>query len=160
MAKVMQDAEPSCFEDAIGHALWDKAMDEEMVALDANRTWELVPLPEGKKAIGCKWVYKVKHNSDGNISKYKARLVAKGYAQTHGIDYEETFAPVVKMATVRAVIVVAASRGWLLHQMDVKNAFLHGELQEEVYLDQPPGYEDMSHPNYVCRLRKALYGLK
>jgi hypothetical protein len=80
MAKVVQDAEPSCFEDAIGHALWDKAMDEEMAALDANRTWELVPLPEGKKAIGCKWVYKVKHNSDGSISKYKARLVTKGYA--------------------------------------------------------------------------------
>jgi hypothetical protein len=105
-------------------------MDEEMAALDANMTWELVPLPEGKKAIGCKWVYKVRHNSDGIISRYKARLVAKGYAQTHGIDYEETFAPVAKMATVRAVIVVVALRGWLLHQMDVKNAFLHGELQE------------------------------
>ncbi len=92
MAKVMQDVEPICFEDAIGHALWDKAMDGEMAALDANRTWELVPLLEGKKAIGCKWVYKVKHNSDGSISRYKARLVAKGYAQIHGIDYEETFA--------------------------------------------------------------------
>jgi hypothetical protein len=105
-------------------------------------------------------VYKVKHNSDGNIIRYKARLVAKGYAQTHGIDYEETFASVTKMATVRVVITVAASRGWVLHQMDVNNAFLHGELQEEVYLDQPPGYEDMSHPDYVCRLHKALYGLK
>jgi hypothetical protein len=138
MAKVVQDVEPICFEDAIGHALWDKAMDEEMAALDANRTWELVPLPEGKKAIGCKWVYKVKHNSYGSISRYKARLVAKGYAQTHGIDFEETFVLVAKMATVRAVITVVASRGWLLHQMGVKNAFLHGELQEEVYLDQPP----------------------
>ncbi len=156
MAKVVQEVEPICFEIAVGHELWDKAMDEEMVALDANRTWELEPLPKRKKAIGCKWMYKVKHNSDGSINKYKARLVAKGYAQTYGIDYEETFAPVAKMATMRAVIVVAASRGWVLHQMDVKNAFLHGELQEEVYLDQPPGYEDMSHPNYVCRLRKAL----
>jgi hypothetical protein len=135
-------------------------MDEEMAALDANMTWELVPLHEGKKAIGCKWVYKMKHNLDGSISKYKVRLIAKGYAQTHGIDYEETFVPIAKMAIVRAVIEVAASRGWVLHQMDVKNAFLHNELQEEVYLDQPPGYEDMSHPNYVCRLRKALYGLK
>jgi hypothetical protein len=80
IAKVVQDVEPTCFEDAIGHALWDKAMDEEMVALDVNMTWELVPLPEGKKAIGCKWVYKVKHNSDGSISRCKARLVAKGYA--------------------------------------------------------------------------------
>jgi hypothetical protein len=110
-------------------------MDEEMAALDANMTWELVPLPEGKKAIGCKWVYKVKHNSDGSISKYKARLVAKGYAQTYGIDYEEAFAPVAKMATSRAMILMATSRGWVLHQMDVKNAFLHDELQEEVYLD-------------------------
>jgi hypothetical protein len=160
MAKVVQDVEPICFEDAVGHALWDKAMDEEMVALDANRTWELVPLFEGKKAIRCKWVYKVKHNSDGSISRYKARLVAKGYAQTHDIDYEETFAHVAKMATMRAVIATAASRGWVLHQMDVKNAFLHGELQEEVYLDQPLGYEDMSHPDYVCKLHKTLYGLK
>jgi hypothetical protein len=160
MAKVVQDVEPICFEDAVGHALWDKAMDEEMVALDANRTWELVPLLEGKKAIRCKWVYKVKHNSDGSISRYKARLVAKGYAQTHDIDYEETFAHVAKMATMRAVIATAASRGWVLHQMDVKNAFLHGELQEEVYLDQPLGYEDMSHPDYVCKLHKTLYGLK
>jgi hypothetical protein len=160
MAKVVQDVEPICFEDVVGHALWDKAMDEEMAALDANKTWELVPLLEGKKAIGCKWVYKVKHNSNGSISEYKARLIANGYAQTHGIDYEETFALVAKMATMRPVIAVAASRGWVLHQMDVKNAFLHIELQEEVYLEQPLRYEDMSHPDYVCKLRKALYGLK
>jgi hypothetical protein len=103
-------------------------MDEEMATLDANMTWELVPLPERKKAIGCKWVYKVKHNLDGSISRYKARLVAKRYAQTHGIDYEETFVHVAKMATMRTVITMATSRGWVLHQMDVKNAFLHGEL--------------------------------
>jgi hypothetical protein len=119
---------PCVFEDAVGHALWDKAMDEEMAALDANRTWELMPLPEGEKAIRCKWVYKVKHNLDGSISKYKARLVAKGYAQTHGIKYEETFAFIAKMATMRAMIAMAASKGWVLHQMDVKNAFLHGEF--------------------------------
>ena len=160
MAKVVHDVEPTCFEDAVGNVHWDNAMDEEMAALDVNETWELVPLPEGKKAIGCKWVYKVKHKSDGSIERYKARLVAKGYAQMYGIDYEETFSPIAKMATVRAVIVVAAAKGWTLHQMDVKNAFLHGELQEEVYLVQPPGYEDMDHPDYVCRLRKALYGLK
>ena len=119
-----------------------------------------MPLPKGKKPIGCKWVYKVKHNSDGSVSKYKARLNVKGFAQTHGIDYDETFAPVAKMATVRTVIAVAAAKGWYLHQMDVKNAFLQGDLQEEVYMDQPPGYEDESHPDYVCKLRKALYGLK
>jgi hypothetical protein len=105
-------------------------------------------------------VYKVKHNSDGSISRYKARLVAKGYAKTPGINYEETFVPIAKMATMRDVIAMAASRGWVLHQMDVKNAFLHGELKKEVYLDQPPGYEDMSHLDYVCRLCTVLYGLK
>ena len=135
-------------------------MDEEMAALYGNESWDLVPLPKDKKTIGCKWVYKVKHNSDGSISRYKARLVAKGYAQTHGIDYEEKFSPVAKMATVPAIIGVAASKNWVLHQMDVKNAFLHGDLQEEVYMEQPQGYEDVRHPHYVCKLKKALYGLK
>ncbi|MCO5585557.1 hypothetical protein L7F22_039491 [Adiantum nelumboides] len=115
-------------------------MDEEMSALYGNETWELMPLPKGKKPIGCQWVYKVKHDSDGSVSSYKARLVAKGYAQTYGIDYEETFALVAKMATVRAFITVAVAKGWILHQMDVKNAFLHGDLQEEVYMEQPPGF--------------------
>ena len=126
-------------------------MDEEMDALEANATWELVPLPKDKNAIGCKWVYKVKHNADGSVNKYKARLVVKGYAQTYGIDYEETFSPVARMATVRAVIAMAASKGWSLHQMDVKNAFLHGDLQEEVYMEQTPGYVHVGHPEFVCR---------
>jgi len=103
---------------------------KKMAALDANATWELVALPEDKKVIGCKWVYKVKHNVDGSVSKYKARLVAKGYAQTYGIDYEETYSPVAKMTIVRTIIVMAATKGWSLRQMDVKNVFLHGDLQE------------------------------
>ena len=111
-------------------------MNEEMVALHVNKTWDLVPLPKDKNIIGCKWIYKVKHNADGSVSRYKARLVAKGYAQTYGIDYEETFSPIAKMAIVRTIIaVVAASKNWVLHQMDVKNAFLHGDLQEEVYME-------------------------
>ncbi len=105
-------------------------------------------------------MYKVKHNADGSVSKYKARLVAKGYAQFYGIDYEETYSPVAKMTTVRAIIVMATTKGWSLHQMDVKNVFLHGDLQEEMYMEQPPGYVDQTHPNLVCRLKKALYGLK
>ncbi|MCO5570785.1 hypothetical protein L7F22_024513 [Adiantum nelumboides] len=106
-----------------------------MDALYGNETWELVPLPKGKKPVGCRWVYKVKHNSDGSVSRYKARRVAKGYAHTYGIDYEEIFALVAKMATVRVVIAVAVAKVWMLHQMDVKNAFLHGDLQEEVYME-------------------------
>jgi hypothetical protein len=144
----------------VGNPKWDNAMDEEMAALDANVTWELVALQEDKKAIGCKWVYKVKHNADGSMSKYKARLVAKGYAQIYGIDYEETYNLVAKMTTIRAIIAMVAAKGWSLHQMDVKNVFLHGDLHEEVYMEQPRGYVDQTHPNLVCRLKKTLYGLK
>ena len=106
-----------------------------MNALDVSGSWELTPLPKEKKVIGCKWVYKVKHNVDGSISKYKARLVAKGYSQKYGIDFEETFNPIAKMAIMRVVIVMATIKGWELQQMDVKNAFLNGELQEEVYME-------------------------
>jgi len=135
-------------------------MDEKMAALDVNATWELVALLEVKKTIGYKWVYKVKHNADRSMNRYKTRLVAKGYAQTYGIDYEETYSPIAKMTTVRAIITMAIAKGWSLHQMDVKNVFLHGDLQEEVYMEQPPGYVDQTHFNLVCRLKKALYGLK
>jgi hypothetical protein len=130
MVRIIQEVEPICFEHAVGNPKWANAMDEKMVALDANATWELVALPKDKKAIGCKWVYKVKHNVDGSVSKYKARLVAKDYAQTYGIDYEETYSPVVKMTTGKTIIVMATTKGWSLHQMDVKNVFLHGDLQE------------------------------
>ncbi len=105
-------------------------------------------------------MYKVKHNADGSVSRYKARLVAKGYAQTYGINYEETYSLVAEMTTIRIIIVMGAAKGWSLHQMDVKNVFLHGDLQEEVYMEQPPGYVDQTRPNLVCRLKKALYGLK
>ena len=100
MAKIVQDVEPTSFEEAVGKREWEHAMDEEMVALDDNETWDLVQLPEGKKSIGCKWVYKVKHNVDGSVSRHKARLVAKGYVQAYGIDFNETFSPLAKMATI------------------------------------------------------------
>ncbi len=105
-------------------------------------------------------MYKVKHNVDGFVSRYKARLVAKGYAQTYGIDYEETYNPVAKMTTIRAIIAMATAKGWSLHQMDVKNVILHGDLHEEVYMEQPPGYVDQTHLNLVYRLKKTLYSLK
>jgi hypothetical protein len=112
----------------VGNPKWDNAMDEEITTLDANATWELVVLLKDKKAIGCKWVYKVKHNVDGSVNMYKARLVAKGYAQTYGIHYEETYSPIAKMITIRTIIVMVVAKGWSLHQMDAKNDFLHGDL--------------------------------
>ncbi|WVZ49645.1 hypothetical protein U9M48_000985 [Paspalum notatum var. saurae] len=114
----------------------------------------------GRNVIDCKWVYKIKKKQDGSLDRYKARLVAKGFKQRNGIDYEDTFSPVVKAATIRIVLSIAVSRGWTLRQLDVQNAFLHGILEEEVYIRQPPGFEDPVHPDYVCRLDKALYGLK
>jgi hypothetical protein len=160
MVRVIQEVEPTCFEQVVGNPKWNNAMDEKIATLDVNATWELVVLPKDKKAIGCKWVYKVKHNADGSMSGYKARLVAKGYAQTYGIDYEETYSLIAKMTTIRAIIVIVTTKGWSLHQMDVKNGFFHGDLQKEVYMEQPPGYVDQTYPNLVCRLKKALYNLK
>jgi len=152
--------EPSTVSEALQDDKWVSAMDTEHQALLRNRTWHLVPPPRGKNIIGCKWVYKVKRKADGSVDRYKARLVAKGYKQQYGIDYEDTFSPVVKAATIRIVLSVALSQGWSLRQLDVQNAFLHGVLEEEVYMHQPPGYVDPQRPDYVCKLDKALYGLK
>ncbi|KAL4303976.1 hypothetical protein GQ457_10G014420 [Hibiscus cannabinus] len=151
--------EPKSYKHAILHDCWKKAMSEEITALERNNTWDLVPLPEGKQAIGCKWVYKTKLKSDGSLERYKARLVAKGYTQQPGIDYLSTFSPVAKLTTIRTLLAVAASRNWILEQLDVNNAFLHGYLDEEVYMKPPPGFSSDDSP-LVCRLRKSLYGLK
>jgi hypothetical protein len=115
---------------------------------------------KGRNIVGCKWVYKIKRKQDGSLDRYKARLVAKGFKQRYGIDYEDTFSLVVKIATIRIILSIATSKGWSLRQLDVQNAFLHGYLEEEVYMQQPPGYEDPTKPNYVCKLDKVLYGLK
>ena len=135
-------------------------MDLEIAALHRNQTWDLVEQPSEVNLIGCKWVYKLKHKPDGSIERYKARLVAKGYNQTHGLDYFETFSPVVKAATIRIILTMALSFQWEIRQLDVHNAFLNGELEEQVYMSQPPGYLDTTFPTKVCRLKKALYGLK
>jgi hypothetical protein len=133
-------------------------MDEEFSTLYKIDTWDLIPLPPCKSVVGCRWVYKIKTNSDGSIEQYKAKLVTKGYSQQYGMDYEETFAPVAKMTTIRTLIVVTSIHQWHISQLDVKNTFLNGDLQEEVYMAPPPG---ISHDSeYICKLKKALYGLK
>ena len=152
---------PNNVQEALADPRWKAAMNEEMKSLQENNTWELVDRPPGKKLVGCRWVYTVKYKADGTIERFKARLVAKGYTQTYGIDYTETFAPVAKINTVRVLLSLAANLGWPLQQYDVKNAFLHGELSEEVYMELPPGCMIPEiHSLKVCRLKKSLYGLK
>ena len=112
-------------------------MDKEIQALEQTHTWVLTPLPPGKRPIGCKWVYRVKLNPDGTIERYKARLVAKGYTQRERLDFSETFSPVAKTVSVRVLIALASTKGWPLYQLDINNAFLHGDLDEEVYMDLP-----------------------
>jgi hypothetical protein len=152
--------EPPTFKVATQYPQWHDAMLHEFQALHRQDTWELVPPQSNQNLVGCRWVYKLKRHSDGTIARYKARLVAKGYHQQQGLDYEETFSPVVKPATVRLVLSIAAQQSWPLRQLDVSNAFLHGFLKETVYMEQPPGFIDSTLPHHVCKLKKALYGLK
>ena len=152
--------EPSSYKVAMNVPVWMQAMKDEFAALQSQNTWTLVPLPSQRNLVGCKWVFKLKKNSDGSVARHKARLVAQGFSQEAGVDYGETFSPVVKPTTVRIVLSLAAHFQWDLRQLDIKNAFLHGILQEEVFMAQPPGFADIDHPELVCRLHKSLYGLK
>ncbi|CAH9069840.1 unnamed protein product [Cuscuta europaea] len=154
------DCEPLSFQEATRNKKWRDAMDDEIKSIVKNKTWELATLPPKHKAIGVKWVFKIKKNAKGEVEKYKARLVAKGYAQRHDIDYEEVFAPVARLETIRLIIAFAAHNKWKIHQMDVKSAFLNGFLEEEVYIEQPEGYKVKGQEGKVLRLSKALYGLK
>uniref|UniRef100_A0A2N9HAF6 Integrase catalytic domain-containing protein n=1 Tax=Fagus sylvatica TaxID=28930 RepID=A0A2N9HAF6_FAGSY len=149
---------PKSYREALSHPGWRKAMEEEMHALELNHTWDLIPKPAGTSIVGCRWVFTVKQNPDGTVDRLKARLVAKGFTQTYGLDYTETFSPVAKLNSIRIIISLAANLDWPLHQLDVKNAFLHGDLTETVYMTQPPGFE--SKGECVCHLKKSIYGLK
>lgn len=160
MVMMVAENDPILFAGAIKHSKWDKAMTREIEAIEKNHTCELTVLPKGIKPIGVKWVYKTKLNEDGKLEKYKARLVAKGYAQCYGVDYTEVFAPVARFDTIRVILVVAAQSNWDVFQLDVKSAFLHGELKEEVFVQLPEGFIKKREEKKVYKLKKALYSLK
>ena len=148
------------FKEAHTNPLWQKAMQEEMTSIHRNNTWTLVSLPSHKRAITCKWVFKIKTTNNGTPPRYKARLVARGFEQTHGIDCFDTFAPVVRWETIRILLAIATHLNWPIHQLDVLTAFLNGILAEEVYMHQPPGFIQKGAEHLVCRLHKSLYGLR
>jgi hypothetical protein len=135
-------------------------MTEEYQSIVKNEVWEIVPRPKSKDVVSSKWLFKIKHVVDGSIEKYKARFVARGFSKKEGIDYEETFAPVAIYTSIRTIIALATKMKWKLHQMDVKRAFLNGVIEEEVYIEQPQGFEVEDKKSHVCKLKKALYGLK
>ena len=150
---------PASAKIAIAIPVWRCAMNDEFLALLRNKTWFLTFLPPGKNLIGCTWVFRLKKNADGSVARHKARLVAQGFSQEAGFDFNETFSPVVKPNTIRLMLSIAVSSNWSIKHLDVNNAFLNGDLEEEIYMRQPPGFEQGA-PGMVCKLNKALYGLK
>ena len=148
---ITDDEIPKSIQEALVTPKWREAVLEEIRALHKNETWELTTLPKGKHLVGSKWIFSIKYNSDGTIERYKARLVARGFTQTYGLDYEETFAPVAKLNTVRVLLSLAVNSDWPLLQFDVKNAFLNGDLEEEVFMEIPLGFDNDSTAGKVCR---------
>jgi hypothetical protein len=159
MTKLL-DEEPTTFEEAIQKEQWKEAMTEEHQSIMKNEVWEIIPRPKEKSVVTSKWVYKIKHVADRSVDKYKARFITRGFSQKEGEDYDKTFAPVARYTSIRAIISLATSMGWNLHQMDVKTTFLNGYIEEEVYIEQPQGFEVHSRDTQICRLKKSLYGLK
>lgn len=157
------DEDPKTFTEAMSSqdvAFWKEAIQDEMDSIVGNNTWELSDLPTGCKPLGCKWIFKRKMKADGSIDKFKARLVIQGFKQREGVDYFDTYAPVARITTIRLLIALASIHGLVIHQMDVKTAFLNGDLDEEVYMKQPEGFIVKGQEHKVCRLIKSLYGLK
>src|SRR5713226_2345957 len=154
----MVESDPQTYVYVAHDLRWKTTMKEEFSLLQKNNTWELIDLPPGRKLVQCKWVFKTKFSADGSPLKYNEILVAKCYSQVHGIDYNETFAPMEKMDSIRLALAIAASKQWEVHHMDVKCAFLNGYLTEGIYMQQPQVFS--TNPSLVCRFRKSLYGLK
>ena len=151
---------PKSVRGALKDPNWFAAMTDEYGALLANDTWDLVLPPTNANVVSGKWVFRHKFKPDGTLDRYKARWVLRGFSQEHGIDFDETFSPVVKPATIRVILSIALSSNWKIRQLDVKNAFLHGKLSEEVFCHHPTGFVDATRPDHVCRLNRALYRLK
>lgn len=154
---VNKDTTPRNHRDALTQPHWHDAMKEEIQALHENHTWKLVPRPTNSNVVGSKWIFRIKYKEDGMIERYKARLVAQGYTQVEGLDYEETYSPVVRATTIRFVLAIAVSASWKLRQLDVKNAFLHGFLKETVYMEQPPGFKNPKLLDHVPTKQVPLW---
>jgi Reverse transcriptase (RNA-dependent DNA polymerase) len=154
----VSETEPACYTQAVKTPHWRDAMSSELTTLARNNTWQLIILPPNANIIGCKWLFKIKCHTDGTIARYKARLVANGYTQEEGLDYFDTFSPVIKPTIIRTVLTIALAQKWHIHQLDVNNTFLHGELQETIFMQQPPGFQDPLNSHKVCLLNNAIYG--
>lgn len=160
LSNVMQPIEPTCYSQASTSSEWHAAMGQEFDALISNGTWYLCPKPLNHNIIRNKWVYKFKRKPNGSIEHFKACLAAKGYDKKFGIDFIETFSSIVKSSTIRLILAIVVQLDWDIQQLNVSNAFLHGHLNEVIYIEQPRGFIDPQYPHHVCRLHKTLYGLK
>jgi hypothetical protein len=154
------EKDPTCFEEAIQKKEWANAMTEEYQSIIKNDVWEIVPRPKSKDVVSSKWIFKIKNVANSSIEKYKARFVTRVFSQKEGIDYEEKLAPVSRYTSIRTIVLLASKMKWKLHQMDVKTTFLNGVIEEEVYIEQPRGFEVEYMKTHVCMLKKDLYGLK
>ena len=157
---VLTESIPKSYIEALQVPAWKAAMDVEYAAFLQRETWTLVPRPTDANVVSCKWVYSLKYNPDGSVARYKARLVARGFSQAYGLDYHETFSPVARLSSIRVLFSIALEQCWPLHQLDVSNALLYGDLDEQVLMEQPPGYVAQGESSEVCLLKKAIYGLK
>ena len=164
ICQISENHEPQTYSQAIKHKPWQEAISTELMAMELNKTWTIVPFPQGKKPISCKWIFKLKLHSNGTVARHKARLVAKGFTQQYGLDFQETFSPMAKITTLRLLISLAASNGWHLAQLDINNVFLNGTLSEEIFMNITQGYKHSvtkgPNPPLVCKLNRSIYGLK
>eukprot|EP00253_Pinus_taeda_P006869 PITA_06869 len=154
------ETEPSSFQEAVQQPIWVDAMVEEYDSIVWNNVWDVVPRPENKSVVSSCWLYKVKKVADGSVEEHKARFVSRGFSQVEGIDYDDTFASVARYSSIRSMLALSTQIGWNIHQMDVNTTFINGKIEEEMYIEQPEGFETFDRESHVCQLKRALYGLK